>query len=136
MHVYIFEMSTPEGGLMTPAGFYLPQMRIDQKIRMYVEPISGVTVYFESTTKRSGEIPVPDELFPNTGPLTYKDVTFYEDSLKFTDETVADLVGQAKSAKMQVTFAKNVLPWLSIGGGILLVGVGVFVARRSRPLDK
>jgi hypothetical protein len=103
---------------------------------MYVEPVSGVTVYFESTTKRSGKIPVPDELFPNTGPLTYKDVTFYEDSLKFTDETVADLVGQAKSAKMQVTFAKNVLPWLSIGGGILLVGVGVFVARRSRPLDK
>jgi hypothetical protein len=32
---------------------------------------------------------------------------------------------------MQVTFAKNVLPWLSIGGGILLVGVGIFLARRA-----
>jgi hypothetical protein len=143
MHVYIFEMSTPDGGLMTPAGFlppdlqiYQPAMRIDQKVRMYVEPVSGVTVYFESTTKRSGKIPVQDELFPATGSLTYKDVTFYEDSLKFADETVADLVSQAKSAKTQVTFAKNVLPWLSIGGGILLVGVGVFLARRSRPLDK
>ena len=143
MHVYIFEMSTPDGGLMTPAGFlppdlqiYQPAMRIDQKVRMYVEPVSGVTVYFESTTKRSGKIPVPDELFPATGSLTYKDVTFYEDSLKFADETVADLVSQAKSAKTQVTFAKNVLPWLSIGGGILLVVVGVFLARRSRPLDR
>jgi hypothetical protein len=135
MHVYIFEMATPEGGLITPAGFlppdlqiYQPEMRIDQNIRLYVEPISGVTVYFESTSKRSGRIPVPDELFPATGPLTYKDVTFYEDSLKFADETVADLVSQAKSTKTQVTFAKNVLPWLSIGGGILLVGVGIFLS--------
>jgi hypothetical protein len=143
MHVYIFEMSTPDGGLMTPPGFlppdlqiYQPAMRIDQTVRMYVEPVSGVTVYFESTTKRSGKIPVQDELFPATGSLTYRDVTFYEDSLKFADETVADLVSQAKSAKTQVTFAKNVLPWLSIGGGILLVVVGVFLARRSRPLDR
>jgi hypothetical protein len=134
MHVYIFEMSTPEGGLITPAGFlppdlqiYQPEMRIDQKIRMYVEPVSGVTVYFESTTKRSGKIPVPDELFPATGLLTYKNVNFYEDSLTFTQDTIDDLVSQAKSAKSQLALAK-VLPWLSIGGGILLVGVGIFLA--------
>jgi hypothetical protein len=135
LHVYIFKMSTPDGGLTIPAGFllpdlqtYLPAMRIDQTVTLYVEPISGVTVYFESTTKRSGTIPVPDELFPATGSLTYKDVNFYEDSLTFTQGTIDDLVGQAKSAKMQVAFAKNVLPWLSIGGGILLVVVGIFLA--------
>jgi hypothetical protein len=138
LHVYIFDMSTPEGGLTTRAGFllpdlqiYQPAMRIDQNIRLYVEPVSGVTVYFESTTKRSGEIPVQDELFPATGSLTYKEVTFYEDNLTFTQGTIDDLVGQAKSAKTQVAFAKNVLPWLSIGGGIVLVVVGVFLARKS-----
>jgi len=53
---------------------------------MKVEPASGVVVYFASTTSRSGKIPVQDELFPTTGALTYKDVTFYGDSLTFTDE--------------------------------------------------
>jgi hypothetical protein len=62
--------------------------------------------------------------------MTYKDVTFYEDSLTFTQGTIDDLVGQAKSAKSQLALAK-VLPWLSIGGGILLVGVGIFLARKS-----
>jgi len=138
LHVYIFEMSTPAKGLATPAGFlppdlqiYPPAMRIDQKIRMYVEPVSGVTVYFESTTMRSGQIPMPDPLYPATGPMTFKDVTFYEDNLTFTQDTIDDLVGQAKSAKTQVTLVKNVLPWLSIGGGIVLVVVGVFLARMS-----
>jgi len=137
VHVYIFEMSTPEGGLATPAGFlppdlqiYQPAMRIDQNIRLYVEPVSGVTVYFESTTKRSGEIPVQDELFPATGSLSYKEVTFYEDNLTFTQDTIDDLVSQAKSAKTQVALAK-MLPWLCIGGGIVLVVVGVFLARKS-----
>lgn len=125
LHVYIFEMSTPDEGLVIPASSDTPQMRIDQTIRQYVEPVSGVTVYFESTTKRSGDIPV----YPITDPVTYRTVTFYEDDLKFTDETIADLVSQAKSAKSQIGFAKNVLPWLCIGGGIALIAVGVFLAR-------
>jgi hypothetical protein len=138
LHVYVFEMSTPEGGLTTPAGFlppdlqiYQPAMRIDQKITLYVEPVSGVTVRMESTTKRTGQIPVQDELLPATGSLTYKEVTFYADNLTFTQGTIDDLSGQAESAKTQVAFAKNVLPWLSIGGGIVLVVVGVFLARKS-----
>ena len=130
LHVYIFEMSTSDEGLTTPASFDIPEMRIDQKITLYVEPVSGVTVRSESVTKRSGQIPTPDELFPNTGPLTYKDVTFYEDSLTFTQDTIDDLVSQAKSAKMQVSLAKP-LPWLSIGGGIILVAVGVFLVRKA-----
>ena len=131
VHVYIFEMSTSDEGLTTPGSFDMPEMRIDQKITLYVEPVSGVAVLSESITKRSGRIPWPDPLYPATGPMTYKDVTFYEDNLTFTQDTIDDLVGQAKSAKTQVTFAKNVLPWLSIGGGFLLVGVGIFLTRRS-----
>ena len=106
-------------------------MRIDQNITLYVEPSSGATVYFEGTTKRSGTIPVPDPLYPATGPMTYKSVTFYEDNLTFTQDTIDDLVGQAKSAKTQVNLAKNLLPWLSIGGGIILIAVGVFLALKA-----
>ena len=131
IEVYIFEMSTPEDGLTTPGSFDIPEMRIDQKVTLYVEPVSGVTVYFESTTKRSGQIPQPDPLYPATGPMTYKDVTFYEDSLSFTQDTIDDLVGQAKSAKTQVALGKNLLPWLCIGGGIVLVAVGIFLALRK-----
>ncbi len=131
LHLYIFEMSTPDEGLTTPASFDMPEMRIDQKITLYVEPVSGVTVRMESTTKRSGTIPVPDELYPITGPVTYKSVTFYEDSLTFTQDTIDDLVGQAKSAKTQVTLAKNLLPWLSIGSGIVLIALGVFLALKK-----
>jgi hypothetical protein len=129
LHVYIFKMSTPDEGLTTPASFDMPEMRIDQEITQYIEPVSGVTVYFESVTKRSGQIPVQDELFPATTPVTYKPVTFYEDNLTFTQGTIDDLVGQAKRAKTQIGFAKNVLPLSSIGGGIVLIGVGIHLAR-------
>jgi Porin PorA len=131
LHVYIFKMSTPEEGLTTPASFDIPEMRIDQEITLYVEPVSGVTVLSESITKRSGTIPVPDELYPATGPVTNKAVTFYEDNLTFTQDTIDDLVGQAKSAKSQVALAKDLLPWLSIGGGIVLIAVGVFLALKA-----
>jgi len=131
LHLYIFEMSTPDEGFTVPGSFDMPEMRIDQKITLYVEPVSGVTVRFESTTKRSGTIPVPDELYPVTGPVTNKAVTYYEDNLTFTQDTIDDLVGQAKSAKTQVTLAKDLLPWLSIGSGIVLIALGVFLALRK-----
>ncbi len=137
MKVYIFHMETPDEGLPLPAGFlppdlkdYVPAMQIHQEITMKVEPVSGAVVYFESTTERVGQVPIQDKLFPTTAPLTYKEVSFYKDSLTFTDETVADLVSQAKSAKTQVALAR-MLPWLSIGGGITLVAVGVLLARRE-----
>ena len=131
LHLYIFEMSTPDEGLTTPASFDMPEMRIDQKITLYAEPVSGVTVRFESTTKRSGTIPVPDELYPVTGPVTNKAVTFYEDNLTFTQDSIDDLAGQAKSAKTQVALAKDLLPWLCIGSGIVLIALGIFLALKA-----
>jgi hypothetical protein len=134
LHVYIYEMTTPDEGLTTPASFDTPAMRIDQTVMQYVEPVSGVTVYFEAVTKRSGQIPVPDESFPATTPLTYKPVTFYTDNLTFTQGTVDDLVGQAKSARTQIALAKNLLPWLSIGIGIAFIAIGIFLAvKTSKP---
>jgi len=70
-------------------------------------------------------------LYPVTGPATNRAVTYYEDNLTFTQDTIDDLVGQAKSAKTQVTLAKDLLPWLSIGSGIVLIALGVFLALRK-----
>ncbi len=128
LHVYVFEMTTPEGGLTAPGGFDTPAMTIEQTIRIWVEPITGMPVRITDRTKRTGQIPVPDPDFPSTAPFTYQTVTFYEDDLTFTDETVAGLVDDANAAKTQVTLAKKLVPWLSIGSGALLVLVGVFLA--------
>lgn len=131
LHVYVVEMSTPEGGVTTPGSFDTPAMNIEQKVTMYVEPVTGAGVYMEGLTKRTGLIPVPDPDFPTTAPMTYQEVTFYEDSLTFTQETIDDLVDTAAKAKTQIKMAKDLLPWLSIGLGIVLVVGGLLLMRRS-----
>jgi hypothetical protein len=121
-------MSTPAGGLSLPASFDTPAMTIEQTIRLWVEPITGMPVQITDQTKRSGQIPVMDPDFPSTAPFTYETVTFYEDDLTFTDETVAGLMDDANAAKTQVALGKKLVPWLSFGSGALLVVVGVFLA--------
>lgn len=132
-----FEMSTPDEGLNIPASFDQPAMRIDQKLTMWVDPVTGTGLLMESVTKRTGQIPVPDKQFPTTNPPTYETVTFYEDNLKFTQNTTDDLVAMAKDAKTQINLAKNVLPWLTIGGGAIVFVLGAFLAlRKGRPAGK
>ena len=131
VHALGFEMSTPDGGLNIPATFDQPAMRIDQTLTMWVDPVTGTGLYMESVTKRTGQIPVPDEQFPATNPPTIKTVTFYEDHLKFTQDTTDDLVSMAKSAKTQINLAKNLLPWLTIGVGAALLVIGGFLALRK-----
>ena len=128
LHVYVFEMSTPAGGLSLPASFDTPAMTIEQTIRLWVEPITGMPVQITDQTTRTGQIPVMDPDFPSTAPFTYQTVTFYEDDLTFTDDTVAGLMDDAKAAKTQVALGKKLAPWLSFGGGLLLVVVGLFLA--------
>ena len=128
VHVYVFEMTTPEGGLALPGSFDTPTMTVEQTIKLYVEPVTGMPVQIEDKTKRTGLIPVPDPDFPSTKPMTYQEVTFYEDDLTFTEDTVAGLIDDANAARTQVALGKKLVPWLSIGSGILLVLVGVFLA--------
>lgn len=130
LHVYVFQMSTPDEGLPVPASFDTPAMSIHQQVTLYVEPTSGVPVYMEEKTERKGQIPVPDELFPTTAPFTYREVTLMSDDLKFTDDTVSDLVNQANSARTQVALGK-MLPWLAIGAGLVLVIAGGLLAARK-----
>ncbi len=130
VHVYVFQMSTPAGGLTLPASFETPAMTIEQTVTLWVEPVTGIPLQIEDHTKRFGDIPVPDPDFPNTAPMTYRQVTFYEDDLKFTEDTVAGLKDDANAARTQVTLGKNLVPWLSVASGILLVLVSVFLVIR------
>lgn len=121
IHVYVFKMSTPDGGLVIPAGIDTPEMKVYQTITQWVEPVSGLTVRVESTTKRTTTIPVQDSLFPNTGPITYTDITLYEDHLTFTDATIEKLSHDAKFYHWVLPFAETTVPWLSIGLGLVLI---------------
>ena len=131
IHVYTFEMSTPEEGLVVPAGIATPEMKVYQKVTQWVEPVSGVTVNFIGTTKRTTRIPVQDSLFPNTGPLTYTDITLYEDHLTFTDATIEDLSSQARFYHWVLPFAETTVPWLSIGLGLVLIIGSAFLIRTA-----
>jgi len=133
IHVYIFKMSTPDDGLVIPAGIDTPEMKVYQTITQWVEPVSGLTVRFESTTKRTTRIPVPDSLFPNTGPITYTDITLYEDNLEFTDATVEQMSHDAKFYHWVLPFAETTVPWLSIGLGlVLIIGSALLIRTASK----
>ena len=42
-----------------------------------------------------------------------------------------------KDAKTQINLAKNVLPWLTIGGGAIVFVLGAFLAlRKGQPMGK
>ncbi|MCX5992300.1 MAG: porin PorA family protein [Chloroflexi bacterium] len=131
IHVYKFEMSTPEEGLVVPAGIDTPEMKVYQKITQWVEPVSGLTVRFESTTKRTTTIPVQDSLFPNTGPITYTDITLYEDNLEFTDATVEQMSHDARFYRWVLPFAETTVPWLSIGLGLVVIIGSAFLIRTA-----
>ena len=73
--------------------FDQPAMRIDEKLTMWVDPGHQTQPSsMESVAIRTGEIAVPDKQFPTTNPPTYETVTFYEDNLKFTQDTTDDFV--------------------------------------------
>jgi len=131
--VYVYELETPEEGLTVPAGLDTPEMQVHQYIKQFVEPVSGLTVYMESTTSRTARIPVLDDLFPNTVDPVLTEVTVYEDSLVFTDETVDRLVHDASFYHWALPWGSTHLPRLVFGLGIVMLIAGpVLLTRRPR----
>ncbi|GAI92640.1 unnamed protein product [marine sediment metagenome] len=59
----------------------------------------------------------------------------YVSSLRFTDDTITDLVDTATSARSMLLWAKVYGFWLVIGVGIVLTLVGVLGAIRTRPRE-
>ncbi len=130
MPVLVYELQTPEEGLTIPAGVFTPEMQLYQWIMMKVEPVTGTAVYFESTNRRTSVIPVPDEMFPNTGPMTFTEVTVYEDDLVFTQETVDQLVHDAKFYRWGLPWGSTYINWLNFGLGAVLIVFGVVLLTR------
>ena len=93
---------------------------MDVSTHMKVEPVSGTTVYTKSITTYK-LFPMPD-----------MEVPIFISDIQYTDETLADLVDTAKSARTQLLWAKVYGFWLVIGLGIVLTlagGLGIILTR-------
>jgi hypothetical protein len=86
---------------------------LDVTVELKVEPVSGTTVHSESLNIRK-VIPVPGMEMP-----------VHISSLRFTDDTIADLVDTAGSARSMLLWAKVYGFWIVIGVGIILTLVGI-----------
>lgn len=115
LDVQIWEASTPDEGLSYAEA---PGKKIYTSLTLWVEPRVGIGVDSKATRRIIYTLPVIGEY------------TVYEDNLRFTDETVDEMVKDAKDAKQMLTLFKTVLPWLLIGLGVVLVILGIFLARR------
>ena len=119
LKVFTFKIDEQGLDIGTQEGTGLPQV-LDIVVDMKVEPVSGATVHSESLNT-SKVVPAPGMEMP-----------VYISSLTFTDDTIADLVDTAKSARTQLSWATVYGFWLGIGVGIVLVLVGMLGATRSR----
>lgn len=119
LKVFTFEISEQDLDIGTEQRSGLPQV-LDMGVNMKVEPVSGATVYSESLTTIK-VVPAPGMAQP-----------IYISSIRFTGDTITDLVDTAGSARTQLLWARVYGFWLGIGLGILLTLVGVLWAVRSR----
>ncbi len=116
--VFAFEIDEQDLDIGTQQGTGLPQV-LDIVVALKVEPVSGVTVHTESVNAIN-IVPAPGMKMP-----------VYISSLRFTDDTITDLVDTARSARSMLLWAKVYGFWLVIGVGIVLTLVGVLRAIRT-----
>ena len=116
--VFAFEINEQDIDIGTQQGTGLPQV-LDIVVNMKVEPVSGTTVDTESINAIN-IVPAPGMKMP-----------VYISSLEFTDDTIADLVDTAGSARSMLLWARVYGFWLVIGVGIVLTLVGVLGAIRT-----
>lgn len=116
--VFAFKINEQDLNIGTQQGTGLPQV-LDIVVDMKVEPVSGVTVHTESVNAIN-VVPVPGMKMP-----------VYVSSLTFTDDTIADLVDTARSARSMLLWAKVYGFWLVIGVGIVLTLLGMLRAIRT-----
>jgi len=119
LRVFTFKISEQGLDIGTQQGTGLPQV-LDIVVDMKVEPVSGTTAYSKSINTI--------KVVPAAG----MENTVYESSLMFTEETSADLLDTAKSARTQLLWATVYGFWLVIGVGIVLTLVGIIGIIRAR----
>ena len=132
LNVLVYEVTTPEGGIDTPGRWGNPEMWLNRWIRIKVEPLSGTTVSFEDETEKIARIPVFDELFPQTRPIKFTNMTVYEHHLVFTNETVKQAVHDGKFYHWALPWGNTYLPWLVFGlGTIMGLSGSILLVRRK-----
>ncbi len=120
LKVLTFEVSEHDLDIGTQTGSDVPQV-LDIDVDMKVEPVSGTTVRSESNVTIKA-VPMPAMKVP-----------VHVSSLTFTDDTIADLVDTAGSARTTLLWCRVYGFWLGIGLGIVLMGAGALGAIRTRP---
>ena len=116
--VFAFEINEQDLDIGTQQGTDLPQV-LDIVVDMKVEPISGTTVHTESVNAI--------KIVPAPG----MKMTVYVSTLRFTNDTITDLIDTASSARSMLLWAKVYGFWIVIGVGIILTLVGVLRAIRT-----
>ncbi len=116
--VFAFKINEQDLDIGTQQGTGLPQV-LDIVVALKVEPVSGVTVHTESVSAIN-IVPAPSMKMP-----------IYISNLSFTEDTIADLVDTARSARSMLLWAKVYGFWIVIGVGIILTLVGVLRAIRT-----
>jgi len=116
--VFAFGINEQDLDIGTQQGTDLPQV-LDIVVDMKVEPVSGVTVHTESVNTIN-IVPAPGMKMP-----------VYVSSLRFTNDTITDLIDTASSARSMLLWAKVYGFWIVIGVGIILTLVGVLRAIRT-----
>lgn len=129
LNVFVYEITSPGEGFIIPAGTSTPQMRSYEWISVKVEPNSGVAVYYESTSTRTAEMPIIDEV---TGDTIYTDVTVYHNSMVYTDATIQEQIDDAIHYKWQLSWGNTYLPWLVFGLGTVVGLLGVILMIRGK----
>ena len=119
LKVFTFEMNEQDVDIGMHELAKMPQV-LDTSIHMKVEPVSGTTVYSQSLTDIK-VVPTPD-----------MKVSIYISNIKFTEDTITDLVDTGKSARTQLLWARVYGFWLVIGLGVVLTVVGVMGLVRAR----
>jgi len=119
LKVCAFMIGEQDLDIGTQEGTGLPQV-LDIVISLKVEPVSGTTVYTESNSIYS-IVPAPDMKVP-----------YYISSISFTDDTIADLVDTAVSARSMILWASVYGFWIAIAVGVVLIVSGVVMAIRTK----
>ena len=122
LKVFTFEINEQDLDIGTEERSGLDQL-LDISVKMKVEPVSGTTVYSESIN--TIKIVATPEMI----------VTIYISDIKFTDDTITDLVDIAGSARTQLLWARVYGFWLVLGLGIVLTLAGVVGIIRAKPRE-
>jgi len=122
LKVFTFEMNEEDLDIGIHETANIPQL-LDISVKMKVEPVSGTTVYSASINTIK-VVATPEMIVP-----------IYISDIKFTDDTITDLVDIAGSARTQLLWAKVYGFWLCLGLGIVLMLVGVIGVIRTRPRE-